>query len=645
MAKQEIDIGFEGNDGTGDSIRDSFRKVNENFDELYATFGVSGDISITNISDLPDQLLGSEGHVLLVNPNGSAVEFYEMVSDGGDNDPENPLNTINFSISDNKLVVKSLISRLGEDPAPTLTYPLNAGAVLAYNNTLNDRLLNKDFNSITAEWNILHSTQNEITSSNIIISKGYADSNYLTYGGLTETLDAGGNVITNIAEPENNSDATTKLYVDTTIDNSVIKTLAELVDVSISTPDSGDFLVFTGTDSQTVNATVNGDVEASLVGNTLTLSIKTGVITDNDINNSANISQSKLALLNATSGGSGTTKGIASFNSAHFDVNQGYVSIASDSVGNNELINSDITIGTTTISLGATSTTLAGLTGVTSNTFTGSLSGNATSATVANTVSLVATNTTNATHYLAFTDSSTGAESIRTDTGLTYNPSSGILTAVTFNGNATSATTASSTTIVSSSAASSHFITFVNSDNGDRQQLVNTGLNFVPSTGDLTTYGNILPSSTLTQNIGSSDVRWNNIYCATLVQSGADLAENYLADAQYEPGTVLVFGGEFEVTVTSIKADHRVAGVVSTEPASLMNSALGGTNVVPLALTGRVPCKVAGRVRRGDILVTSAIPGYAIVDNSPKPGTIIGKAVGVKDSDIKGVVEVVVGRT
>ena len=65
---------------------------------------------------------------------------------------------------------------------------------------------------------------------------------------------------------------------------------------------------------------------------------------------------------------------------------------------------------------------------------------------------------------------------------------------------------------------------------------------------------------------------------------------------------------------------------------------------VELALTGRVPCKVIGKVAKGDMLVTSAIPGYAIVDNDPKLGTVIGKAVGTKDDDGRGVVEVVVGR-
>ena len=57
MAKQEIDIGVEGNDGTGDSIRESFRKVNENFTEVYAVFGEGGQISFTTLSDTPENLI------------------------------------------------------------------------------------------------------------------------------------------------------------------------------------------------------------------------------------------------------------------------------------------------------------------------------------------------------------------------------------------------------------------------------------------------------------------------------------------------------------------------------------------------------------------------------------------------------------
>jgi len=120
-----------------------------------------------------------------------------------------------------------------------------------------------------------------------------------------------------------------------------------------------------------------------------------------------------------------------------------------------------------------------------------------------------------------------------------------------------------------------------------------------------------------------------------------DLAENYVADKQYEPGTVLEFGGEFEVTLAEDET-RRVAGVVSTDPAYLMGNGHPGEFVVAVALQGRVPCKVRGKIRKGDMMV-SAGGGYARPTNDPKIGTIIGKALENFDG-VEGVIEVVVGR-
>lgn len=105
----------------------------------------------------------------------------------------------------------------------------------------------------------------------------------------------------------------------------------------------------------------------------------------------------------------------------------------------------------------------------------------------------------------------------------------------------------------------------------------------------------------------------------------ADLAELYLADADYEPGTVVIFGGAAEVTECIRDNDHTVAGVVSTDPALTMNSDL--ENGIAIALTGRVPVKVDGDVNPGDLLVTSQKKGYAMVNNNARSGTILGKAI------------------
>ena len=116
----------------------------------------------------------------------------------------------------------------------------------------------------------------------------------------------------------------------------------------------------------------------------------------------------------------------------------------------------------------------------------------------------------------------------------------------------------------------------------------------------------------------------------------ADLAENYRADKDYEPGTVLVFGGDAEVTECNSFCDSRLAGVVSTAPAHLMNSDIEG---VAIALKGRVPCKVEGPVKKGDILVTGPVAGTATTlakdSATPNPYCVVGKCL--EDNNESGI--------
>ena len=109
-------------------------------------------------------------------------------------------------------------------------------------------------------------------------------------------------------------------------------------------------------------------------------------------------------------------------------------------------------------------------------------------------------------------------------------------------------------------------------------------------------------------NIGTSSTRFNTVFAQATSAQYADLAENYVADADYAPGTVVVFGGEAEITISKDAADERVAGVISTQPAHLMNAGQPG---LPVALRGRVPVRVIGPVFKGDSLVTSSTSGHA----------------------------------
>lgn len=122
----------------------------------------------------------------------------------------------------------------------------------------------------------------------------------------------------------------------------------------------------------------------------------------------------------------------------------------------------------------------------------------------------------------------------------------------------------------------------------------------------------------------------------------ADLAENYLPDAEYATGTVLIFGGANEVTTTDVESDVSVAGVVSEKPAYLMNSELEGG--VAIALRGRVPCKVIGPVTKGDLMVTAGVPGFAVSVGRDRShaNAVFAKSLKTDLSEGEKVIEVVI---
>ena len=159
--------------------------------------------------------------------------------------------------------------------------------------------------------------------------------------------------------------------------------------------------------------------------------------------------------------------------------------------------------------------------------------------------------------------------------------------------------------------------------------------------GNLTSKA-ILPDADASYDIGTISKGYNTVHAKATSAQYADLAEIYESDAEYGIGTVVVFGGEKEITQSIIGNDTSVAGVVSENPAYLMNSGAAG---IPVALIGKVKCKVAGHIKKGDMLSTHAsLHGVAKKAHDPAPGTIIGKALEDYDSTEIGVINIVVGR-
>jgi hypothetical protein len=203
----------------------------------------------------------------------------------------------------------------------------------------------------------------------------------------------------------------------------------------------------------------------------------------------------------------------------------------------------------------------------------------------------------------------------------------------------------STTATVSTLESSNGYVSFtatnsfanINAGTGSAVTRISTN-----TTGNVSITGNVAPSANVTYELGSSTSWWKKIFVDLTVTGGADIAENYLADAVYNPGTVVEFGGEAEITVAMIEGSTRIAGVITSNPAHIMNGGLKGSTVVSVALLGRVPVNVIGPVYKGDMLISAGY-GYARACTTPVLGSVIGKALANFEGE-KGSVEVVVGR-
>lgn len=170
-----------------------------------------------------------------------------------------------------------------------------------------------------------------------------------------------------------------------------------------------------------------------------------------------------------------------------------------------------------------------------------------------------------------------------------------------------------------------------------------SGAGALAADGSVAMAGDFEPDGNNTRSMGTSLLRYATIFATTFNGTStaaqyADVAENFSADAQYAPGTVVALGGAEEITRVNEEASEQVFGVISEKPAYLMNAAL--ENGLPVAVTGRVPVRVLGMVNKGERLV-SAGNGLARAAQAGEATSfnVIGRAIESKTTEGEGTVE------
>ena len=211
---------------------------------------------------------------------------------------------------------------------------------------------------------------------------------------------------------------------------------------------------------------------------------------------------------------------------------------------------------------------------------------------------------------------------------------SGPIIAPTFTGNV-SATTVNATTITATGTVQAEHLSST-----DDATITDTLTAGTLTDGTLSINSGAITGATTAQFSGNINGTFFNGQ-ATSAQY-ADLAEIYKADDEYEAGTVVKLGGEFEITQTTSPEDVGIFGVISTDPAYLMNSDSEG---LPVALTGRCPVKVIGPVAKGDRITSSGTAGFGKAYNEENydPRVVIGRSLTDKETDDEGIIEVIIG--
>jgi hypothetical protein len=386
--------------------------------------------------------------------------------------------------------------------------------------------------------------------------------------------------------------------------------------VTTSVNGSANVLVITSTGANVagyVTATGNitgGNISGTSIVGTLTTASQTNITSVGTLGSLAVTGNTSSGNFVGTLNGSGAN--VTSISATN---------ISAGTLAQARLANAAVTLGSTALTLGATVTTVAGLSSVTSTTFVGALTGAATTAGTVTTAAQPNITSVGTLSSVTVTANVTGGNLVTAGQVVaTGNVNGGNL-------------------VVTGNLIDSAALEIITGSNGNITLSPN-GSGLIVANKDIRN-----GQANGVGNIGTVGGYFNTVFAKSTSAQYADLAEMYVSDANYPPGTVVEFGGEYEITISSSSHSTSVAGIVSTNPSYLMNSTQAGEHVLPVALTGRVPCQVQGPVRKGDVLVASSISGVAQrIGMNWQPGCVVGKAMEVIESNEVRTIEVAVGR-
>jgi hypothetical protein len=448
----------------------------------------------------------------------------------------------------------------------------------------------------------------------------------------------------------------------------------------------GQILALTGNSNEIRNVTPTGDVVFNLIQgipNQIRTEITEGAIVNADVNASAAIVQSKLNMLSAgtranASGITQADRGLASFDSTQFNATDGWITVRDNGIALDKIAQ----IGTRRLLGNPSSTVTANISAIEYSTVVnegGAIKKSQFSSGVGfiKRINATAGAFTADGHYGIINDSAATSSStlvsrdvngdfasrqITVDALRVSTTSTGVYTVLRSN---EITTTRGSTEVFGYGGGGGSSFVGIGIESGsagaDNRSFYNNTSHIFRNQAGTTTFATMtntgldlgarsITATTLTTGAagtnGTITGTWRLSSGSTFHATyAADLAEYYEGDQEYEVGTVLIFGGDKEVTLSGIAEDSRVAGVVSDRAAFIMYDACPGYKN-QIALQGRVPVKVVGKISKGTILVTSDIPGVAkAAGEVVKAGTMIGKALENYNSENVGTIEVAVGRT